>query len=230
MGLMLQSPPRLASLALRMIAPVRSASDATVPTYDAGGGVVEFNWIRGQFLDGGAHTFNIDSNGGFTLVAVVMFTEVVGIEELVLALGNSIVLSRYSTENYLTFVVTEPGTSAFDCTLWSGGGSIVQGQWARIAASYTRSADGSGGSLRLQVGESVQTRLCEPARSDRRENSSTMGLALDPSHDLFNGKVAGLFVVDAVLGADVIAELLEGMASGVGGNPLDACAACAESD
>ena len=240
MALMLQSPPRLASLASRKAPPRRNASDATVPTYDAAARVVEFDRTHGQHLDGGAHTLNIDSNGGFTLVVVVQFTGHNGFNEHVLALGSSIVLSRYDTDDSLQFVVAEPGHSDMECTLWSASGSIVQGQWVRIAASYTRSADGSSGNIRLQVGASVHTRACAPARSDRRENSSEMGQSIAVGaerengwvqmNEFFNGRVAGLLVVDAVLPADVVAELLEGMASGEGADPLAACAVCEASD
>jgi hypothetical protein len=69
------SPPKVASPSTRHAAAVGST---VLPAYNAQGGPlgkghVSFDRTQTQYLDGGARTFNIASNGGFTVVAVVRF-------------------------------------------------------------------------------------------------------------------------------------------------------------
>jgi len=71
--------PRLATMRGRDAVETRSGAGATMPTFHAtagpgGGGVVRFDRSARQFLDGGAHAFQIASQNGFTAVAVVRFT------------------------------------------------------------------------------------------------------------------------------------------------------------
>jgi len=49
------------------------------PTVAANGGALTFDRTLEQFIDGGAHSFDIASNGGFTAVAVVKFTGAQGL-------------------------------------------------------------------------------------------------------------------------------------------------------
>jgi len=54
-----------------------------------GGGMLTFDRTQAQFLDGGARTFNIQSNGGFTLVAVVKFTGAVAAFERIIEFSDN---------------------------------------------------------------------------------------------------------------------------------------------
>jgi hypothetical protein len=54
-----------------------------LPVYNAlggpqGKGHVTFNRTKSQYLDAGARTLNIATNGGLTIVAVVRFTGAIG--------------------------------------------------------------------------------------------------------------------------------------------------------
>jgi hypothetical protein len=53
-----------------------------------GKGHVTFNRTNSQYLDAGARTLNIATNGGLTIVAVVRFTGTAGSYERIIDLGS----------------------------------------------------------------------------------------------------------------------------------------------
>jgi hypothetical protein len=70
-----------------------NAGIGTIPTYNAAGGPngkghVSFDRTKSQYLDAGSRTFNIATNGGLTIVAVVRFTSTIGKYERILDMGN----------------------------------------------------------------------------------------------------------------------------------------------
>jgi hypothetical protein len=90
LALVLGSPPRFASVSSRNRAPLGSA---VLPVYNAlggpqGKGHVTFDRAQSQYLDAGARTLNIATNGGLTIVAVVRFTGTVGDFERIIDLGS----------------------------------------------------------------------------------------------------------------------------------------------
>jgi len=105
---------------------------------------MSFDRSSSQYLDGGAHTFNMASGGGFTAVAVVKFTGSAGNYERIFDFGNGvggeyIVLSRCSTNNELMFKIFN-GATVCDIgkTQAVGLAIITQDAWITIVARYTR--------------------------------------------------------------------------------------------
>jgi hypothetical protein len=80
--------PSFASVSTR-----KNAGIGTIPTYNAVGGPtgkghVNFNSTNDQWLSTGARTFNIDTNGGFTLVIVMRWTGVMEAGQHICTSGN----------------------------------------------------------------------------------------------------------------------------------------------
>ena len=81
--------PSLASVSTRL-----NPAVGTLPTYNPTGGPngkghVSFNRASYQYLDGGSRTFNINTNGGFTMIIVFRLTGTPILSEVILNMGGS---------------------------------------------------------------------------------------------------------------------------------------------
>jgi hypothetical protein len=126
-------------------------------------GAVTFDRAFSQYLDGGSHTFNIASNGGFMAVAVVKFTGVVGSYESVIDFGNgdsdnNIVIYRETSTSNLIFGIWTPNAA---CVV-SMPSAIIQNNWLQIVAVYTSSSK----RLELRVRSATVFTTCATTRTD----------------------------------------------------------------
>jgi hypothetical protein len=155
---------------------------------------VSFDRTQTQYLDGGARTFNIASNGGFTVVAVVRFTGSPGNWERIFEFGNgenahNIRLSRRETSSDLRLNVLEGSTYLPDLQINS---VIVQDQWMTIVVRY-RAQDKT---LALEVNGQQATVTSSVALTDKTLSSTWVGRSLVSWDAYFNGDIAGLYVTD----------------------------------
>ncbi len=112
-ALVLQDPPKFASVSTRNSAPVGSTH---MPSYNASGGPqgnghVTFEATKTQYLEMGVRTLQIASNGGLTIVAVVRFNSFGNLSEKVVCMGDgaqmdNILVGRVAASNSLAFEVS----------------------------------------------------------------------------------------------------------------------------
>lgn len=105
--------------------------------------VVRFDRSLSQHYTGPPTAFNIETNGGLTIVALVKFTDTVGVGERIIDFGsgqenNNIILSRNGTGSSMTFQIRN-GSALSAATSVSG--VIEQGQWTVFTARYTASGE-----------------------------------------------------------------------------------------
>jgi len=187
-------------------------------------GAVTFDRSLSQFIDAGAHTFNIASNGGFTAVAVVKFTGVLSASERVLDFRNgqnidNIILSRWGVSNSFVFQIRNVASNR---EIYSATGVLVQDIWLPVVVTY-KSSDRSMG---LRVGCSVAIPVvCETARVDRSVSVTNTGKSQWVVAAFENVSIAGLYAVDALLSEAEISEISRRMYLGV--DTLQACHTCA---
>ena len=183
-------------------------------------GTVTFDRDTSQYLDGGLHTFNIDTNG-FTVVIVVRFTSV-GSWERILDMGNTtnsdnIMITRIGTGNALQFSIRN-GVS--DCSLRSANDPAVLNTWLTIVATY----DHNDMNLKMRIGNTIITPVsCDTARINMNVDNTFVGKSYaDDAY--FSGSIAGLYAVDALLTESEIAEVASRM--NAGNDALQTCAPC----
>ena len=223
--------PSFASVSTRL-----NAAVGTVPTYSAtggpnGNGHVSFNRANSQFLDAGSRTFNIATNGGFTIVTVVRFTGTVGSWERIIDFGSgpetsNVLLSRDGTSTDLVLYVRNGGIQV---VVTRSTGAITQNSWLTVVVRYTTSTKLSS----LTVNGVVSTSTGSTELLDRTVSSSFMGKSNWASDAFLNGDIAGLFAVDEFLGTDATAAIVNTIMNGVdmtdttcpAGNACTACAA-----
>jgi len=187
-----------------------------------GGGMLTFDRMQGAFLDGGAHTFNIASNWGFTLVAVVKFTGGVSGWERIIDFGNgfahdNIHLMRSWTTSELMFSISNGNEM---CERSTTHGPIIQDTWITIVARYTATDK----TMHLRVGDVESSHQCTADRTDRTLAITYIAKATD-GVATFNGHIAGVYAVDALLTPAQIAALTASMHAGA--DPQrDVCRAC----
>ena len=215
------SPPRFASLSARGSTPLVSAS---LPSYNAVGGPggkgdMSFDQSSSQYLDGGAHTFNMASSGGFTAVTVVKFTGSAGSYERIFDFdngvgGESIILSRFSTNNELLFKIFN-GATACDIgrTQAVGLAIITQDAWITIIARY----NAQDHSIELMLnGVVVSSGICSQPLTDRLLTKTYVGKS-HANHgydDYLSGSIAGLFIVDTYMDTTAATLVADAMARG----------------
>jgi len=234
MALIMQNPPRLASATSWSTA----QSEGVLPTYDSsagpttGQGAVVFDSTENQCIQGGTQTFNISSRG-FTLVALVMFTGDMSLWSYVLDLGNSqnqILLARKGGTTRMMFSIVDTVSSWNECTVLSRLNSVVRDKWLQIVAMYTPET-GWGGDSYVSIsvdGHEREEITCSFPRGDRTVLSSLVSSPVDYPTIHFNGKISGLFAVDALLSSETITQLFVDMPQGL--DPVSACVTCALSD
>ena len=202
--------PSFASVSTRNNAAVGSSP---LPTYNAlggpnGNGHVSFDRALLQYLDAGACTFNTATNGGFTIVAVLRFSGTSIKTETILEIPNRV--SLYSNSR-----------TAMRFFLSSGGGNNVGSviatfspgtNWFYIVCTYS-SVTNAMNVLIDNVNQGTSTTF-SPHVPDITLTNMYIGKA-DATVPSFNGDIAGLFVVDELLGSSAIAEIYNKMLQGV---------------
>jgi hypothetical protein len=213
------SPPIVASPSTRYAATVGSTvrQSDTFPTYNTQGGPlgkghVSFDRTQTQYLDGGARTFNIASNGGFTVVAVVRFRGSPGNWERVIDFGNgaadnNILLAREGTSSDLFLQFFQGGTS-FNL---KKSGAIVQDQWMTIVVRY-RAGDRR---VTLEVnGQLAGSTTADFALTDKTLSGTWVGRG-HWGEDYFHGDIAGLSVIDDYSSDDKSALIVSALKDGL---------------
>jgi hypothetical protein len=178
-----------------------------------GRGAVPFDRTLSQFLDAGAHTFNIATNGGFTAVAVVRFAGIAGSFERIFDLGNgarakNIVMGRDGISTSLFVTILDDGVA--DCTAQLPN-VIIQNNWITVIAGY-RSSDQT---LEVRVGSDYVSTVCSTARLDRVFYNTFVGRSNRPSDAYFSGSIAGIYLVDQLLSEARIWRIVDAMFRGI---------------
>jgi len=205
----------------------------------AHGGAVTFSRATRQYLDAGPRDLNISSNGGFTAVAVVMFTGAPGTLERVFDLSSgifidNIALFRTGATNTIQFAVMLRPPDSFGNfqhldSLWCKvEAPVTQNSWLTIVALY------SNGRVELRVmhGQAVQqtaTHVCSEMGENRAVPHTYVGMSavggpFDPSYENLQARVAGLYAVDARLSEAEIARTAAQLRAG--GDALQTCEPC----
>jgi len=159
--------------------------------------VVAFDRSLRQYLDSGARTFRLATNGGCTVIAMVMFTGTPHSGERVLDLANglnidSIILSRSNNSSALKFAIFNGGA---ECFVTTSSATIVQNTWLTIVATYVA----SNFRIDLTVNGVSFTNTCESARTDRSFLYTYVGGGGTGSDFFFQGHIAWLYTVDSAL-------------------------------
>lgn len=160
-----------------------------------------FNRTNSQFLNGGAKTLNIASNGGFTAMVLARFTGSVGAWERIFHFGagsganepNSIIFSRSASSNNLSFYGLN--TNTYTVAVTSTAGEIVQNEWAIFACRYTLSS-----TLVEFFKNGRQTySVASGSLNNRTSATSYIGRAELSSDSYTNIDIAALYVYDRAL-------------------------------
>jgi len=158
-----------------------------------------FNRAKLQFLDGGSHTFDIQSNGGFSAAAVVKFEGEPVVWERVFDFnngypGNNIMLSRNDGSTGLVVRILNGVDWSSECRVTLPG-IIVQGSWLAIMTRYRASS----GILDLRVGESYASTICTVIQRNRVFTHTFIAKSIWSNDFFFHGSIAGFFAVDTYL-------------------------------
>jgi len=183
-----------------------------LPSYLAEGGPlgkghVSFDRAQSQSLDGGAQSFNLATNGGFTAGVVVRFTGRAGEWEGIFDFGHgpddeNIVLFRELTSDLLTFMVFEGSDIVCSVTATV----IVKNTWMTIVARYHHQSQ----TVEIRSNnEVVVSTTCSTAPTDRTLSKTYVGRSNWDNEENFNGDIAGLFVVDEYLSTEVTSFILK---------------------
>ena len=205
--------PSFASISTRT-----NAAIGNVPTYNPlggpnGKGHVSFDRTQYQYLDAGRRTFNIATNGGLTVVAVVRFTTTVGGFERIIDLGNgganmnNLIICRYYLSSNLYIKFWNGANAVYQLTLSN---NIVQDSWMTIIVTHRVST----GSYMVNV-NGVVTNNVATALTDRTLSVNSMGMSQSPSNDFLTADVAGCFVVDEYLDTAATTAIVDAMIQGV---------------
>ena len=215
--------PSFASISTR-----NNAGVGNIPTYNAAGGPngkghVSFDRTRSQYLDAGYRTFNIATNGGFTIVTVLRFTSTIGGYERVLDMGNG------ENSNNL-MLMREGGGTNLRVQLMNGGGiaasvdspgTITQNLWMTVVLRYST----WNGVLSMTVNGVVFTATGSTV-ADRGSSRNWMGRSNWAQDAFLNADIAGLFVVDEYLDTLTTTAITNAMIGGQDLTSIDDLCSC----
>jgi len=210
----------LANRGLRAYAATAQFSSTAGPAGSKG--AVTFDRATSQYLDGGSHTFNIATNGGFTAVAVVKFTSLDESEQearIIEFEGTRawIHIRRTTSPTQLAFAILDENT--FNCVMWSHG-HIVENTWLTLVATYSHDTN----SIAFRIGESTRIHECQSSPLDIYVSETYVGVRINKVNSYFQGSIAGLYAVDALLTEAEIAAVVSRINAGE--DTLQACAGC----
>jgi len=209
LALLLGPLPEFASMSTQTNAPVSSEPS---PIYNPtggpnGNGDISFDTGNQQLMNMKADTLNFASHGGFTFVALVKFTtdgtNVVRMPVVTLEGGSGyIVIRRASSGNTsLSFHILD--SNGKGCFVWSRG-EIITNVWLSLEGKYDYHTQKI--SLRLGNGLSAIDD-CSSQMSNLYFTNARIGGG-DPG---FQGCVAGLLIVDALLDNAEINSIIDNM-------------------
>lgn len=174
------------------------------PTYSAvnnpynGLPYLSFNRTNSQFLARSSTTLNIQTNGGFTAMALVRFTGSVGVWERIFDFGsgaanNNLVFARSVSTNNLHFAALNAST---EYNVTSTTNPIVQGEWAVFGCRYN-------GTTRLaelfKNGTLVGSTTFSAAITNRTTTINYIGRSNWGQDAYLNGDLASLYAYDRFL-------------------------------
>ena len=146
--------------------------------------------------------FNLQSNGGLTIVATVKFMGTMNSGEKIVDFGNdknqpadNIILGRHGATDRIVAVLAEGSAAA--CQIVSGDGVIMQDEWMTITVQYVASANEI--SLRKNGKITAGPQSCMQTPSDRNVTRMFIGKSNDESVSFFHGEIMGLYIADKVL-------------------------------
>ncbi len=211
-----------------------SAGISRFPTYNPlggpqGKGHVSFNRPQSQYLDAGPRTMNIATNGGLTIVAVVRFTTA-GLEGLV----EDIFDHTFSNVGYQCHITLRRSYNSLffgRYESYSGSGSwvingwvenvIVQSKWLSVVARYRASTR----EYWFTVNTAAVSGFASAAVTDSPSSTNTLlgSYGVFESSNNFNGDMAGVFVVDEYLSAEIASAIADDMVQGVDLSKSELC-------
>jgi len=213
-----------------------NAISTSLPTYIPTGGPngkghVSFNRASSNFLDAGARTLNIASNGGLTIVTVMRFTGSPFTWERIIDFGNvgdfgnnNILIARYEGSSALKFEVFS-GVAYNRVINVASGNVITQNAWLTVVLQYRASTRG----WVVTVNNVVQsTGTASEAIVDRTLNAHYIAKSHFAGEGFLNADIAGLFVVDEYLSTDATTAIADAMRQGVDFTTVcvNSCTAC----
>jgi len=103
-------------------------------------GAVTFDQGFSQYIDGGTHTFNNATNGGFTIVSVVKFSGAAAMGERIIDFGkgtdnDNVIIYRYGDDKMLLSI----RNGITQCFIFTEA-VIVQNTWLTVVATYASSS------------------------------------------------------------------------------------------
>ncbi len=172
----------------------------TRPDYILADDVVRFSRANTDYLNGGAQSFPISTNGGFTAVVMARFSGTVGTVDTIFDFGSgatpgdNIALHRSGTSSDLRFRIRN-GTS--DVTGIAATGVILQNEMALFAVRYRKSDNSAQIYKNNELVASVTGLAAIP---DRTVTATWIGRNQHIDSTLyFNGDIRGLYVYNYAL-------------------------------
>ena len=206
--------PSFASVSTRS-----NAAVGTLPTYNAlggpnGKGHFSFDRAQSQYLDAGSRTFNIATNGGLTVVAVVRFTGTAGTFERILDMGsgapnNNIDIARRISSDELQFGLRNGVTVLM--SVITTGGLLVQNSWLTITSTYRASTM----EYKITINDISFFGTTSTALTDRTVSATYIGRSPYSNDPYLNADIAGVFVVDEYLNPEATTAIATAMLNGV---------------
>jgi len=192
----------------------------------AGDSVQGFVAFNQHFLDAGRIALNLQSDGGFTLVAVVRFRSA-GAWERIIDFGSDggithdeVYISRSFGSSKLRFHISSPAASGVACEVESDDGTIVEGEWMTIVARYSAAMnsvdllkDGRSASWRSTYGA---PKKCVAPVEDRTVPYSYIGKSLWSGDAYLTADIQGIHAVSQYLDDAVAAAIGESLRQGYG--------------
>lgn len=172
----------------------------TTPPY------IEMTRASSQYLDGGARTLNIATNGGFTAIIYCAFTGSAGNYERVFdftssttdnAINNDISLFRNATNTLLGCNVANGATwLTGPNTFTTGSGTIVQNTWYVLCVRYTHSSK----LLEIiQNGITLNSMTLASQLTDRTFNRTFIGRSEYTANAYSSINISGAYFYDSYL-------------------------------
>jgi hypothetical protein len=182
-----------------------------------GKGHVTFDRSKKQYLDAGPCTWNIETNGGLTIVAVVRFTGSAGSFERIIDFtsgpGIYLVLGRYDTSSGLFLGITNAGSSDRIVESYKSGNipnTIQPDTWLTVVVRYRASTKEYVVTVNNAAGS---TGTASAAVTDRSLSRTYIGKSsFDDAY--FNGEIAGVFVVDEYLSTAATSAIADALVRG----------------
>ena len=198
--------PSFASVSTR-----NNAAIGTLPTYNAlggpsGKGHVNFNSAQAQWLSTGSRTFNIGTNGGFTIVIVMRWAGVLQTGQHILTSGNP-----------RTWEIYRYGATTIEFLWWNGN------TWWRVWRSTTMTQDVTWLTIVVRYNKNGQVYSTINGAGgtdgrfgygDRTFDALYLGRSRTNTGHL-NGDIAGAFIVDELLTIDATNVISNAMVNGM---------------